>query len=212
MRATYAVVWSEGSEPTASGRLEVRARSVTFTGAGEGRAVERVVPLESLRAIRVGRAPGDRLDGRCTLVLEPLNGAVIRVASVAQPGIVSELAQRIAGLQLCGEETSQRLLVVVPLKDGAHDRARELIETGPPFDPENTALERHLVFLLEHEVLFLFETGPSPQSLLETLGTPDVWQGAGAWQEIASGPPQIAEDIYFWERKLQDSNGKVQLG
>jgi len=207
MRATYAVVWREGHEPAASGRLEIRPRSVAFTGADHGRAVERVVPLDTLRAIRVGRSPGDRLDGRCSLVLEPRVGSTIRVASVAQPGIVSELAQRIAGLQLGGEEMPRRLLVAVPLKEGALERARALIASGPPFDPEDTALERHRVFLLDDEALFVFETGPSAKKLEDALARPDLWRGASAWQELVAGPPRITEDVYSWERQEQQSNG-----
>src|SRR3954451_10573826 len=93
MRATYAVVWLEDNGPTASGRLEFRERGIALTGA----SVEREVTLEELRAIRVGRSPEDRLDGRSSLVLELREGGVIRVASVAQPGIVAALARRLAG-------------------------------------------------------------------------------------------------------------------
>ncbi len=201
MRATYAVVWREGHEPAASGRLEVRPRSVAFTGADHGRAVERVVPLESLCAIRVGRSPRDRLDGRCSLVLEPRVGATIRVASVAQPGIVSELAELLAGLYLGRHEAPCQLLVAVPLKEGALEEARELIADGPPFDPEETVLERHRVFLLEDEVVFLFESGPSAKKLEDALARPDLWRGAGAWQHLIAGPPRIAEAVYAWDRE-----------
>ena len=57
---------------------------------------ERVIPIESLKGIRVGRAPADRLAGRPSLVLEPRVGPTIRVGSVAQPGVIPELARRIA--------------------------------------------------------------------------------------------------------------------
>ena len=51
-----------------------------------------------------------------------------------------------------------RLVVVVPLADGAKDRARELLDKGPPFDPNATGLERHSVYLTDHEAVFIFET------------------------------------------------------
>jgi hypothetical protein len=210
MRATYAVVWREGCEPPASGRLEVRPRSVAFTGADHGRAVERVVPLESLRAIRIGRSGSDRLGGRCSLVLEPRIGATIRVASVAQPGIVSELAELLAGLQLGGEDAPRRLLVAVPLKEGALEVARELIANGPPFDPEETGLERHRVFLLDDEVLFEFESGLSAKKLEDALAHPGLWRGADAWQDLAAGPARIAEAAYAWDRKA-DANVVEEL-
>ena len=47
-----------------------------------------------------------------------------------------------------------RLVVVVPLKEGARARARELLEAGPPFELNDTAFDRHDVFLTEREVVF----------------------------------------------------------
>jgi hypothetical protein len=42
----------------------------------------------------------DRIDGRPSLVLTPLAGDdVVSIASVAQPGIVAEIAERLASLQ-----------------------------------------------------------------------------------------------------------------
>jgi hypothetical protein len=187
--------------------LEVRPRAIALTGASKGRTVERAIPLDSLRTIRVGRSQEDRLDGRCSLVLERRTGSVVRVASVAQPGIVSELAQRLAGLQLGGEGATQRALVVVPLKEGSLGRARELVEAGPPFDPEHTALARHHVFLLGNEALFLFEADPGDEKLEDLLRVPNLWRAASAWQELVAGPPQIAEDVFSWERQTPMSSG-----
>lgn len=200
MKTTYAVVWREGDEPLASGRLEVRSRSVVFDGARKGNPVEREIPIENLLTIRVGRSREDRLDGQPSLVLERRTGQAIRVSSVAQPGIVSELAQRLIGLQLGREGATQRALVVVPLREGSHQRARELVDAGPPFDPEPTGLARHHVFLLEHEALFLFETDAGTQALEDLLTEPGLWRSADAWHEIVAGPPQIAEDAFSWVR------------
>ena len=36
-----------------------------------------------------------------------------------------------------------RLVIVVPLRNGTKERARELLEEGPPFELEETQLERH---------------------------------------------------------------------
>jgi hypothetical protein len=130
MRATYAVVWCEGEEPVASGRLEIRPQSIAFSGGGGDGAVERELPLESLCAVRVGRSPQDRLEGRASLVLERRNGPLIRVAGVAQPGIVAELAQRLAGLEPVRQHTGCSL-VRLALKEGALARARELAASRP---------------------------------------------------------------------------------
>jgi len=205
MRATYAVVWREGDGPVASGCLEIRADSIVFSGGGDGGAVERDVPLDGLRAVRVGRLPEDRLDGRASLLLEPHEGPVIRVAGVAQPGIVVELAERIAALEVAPEYAGHRLVVVLPLKEGALSRARELIAAGPPFDPGQAGLERHRVFLLDHEAIFLFEPAHDDQKLQELLGRPDLWAAAETWRELAAGPPVLAEDAYEWERAVEPS-------
>ncbi len=196
VNTTYAVVWREGDDPVGSGRLEVRPRDVVLDGAVDGEAVLRTIPLAGLQSIRVGRAREDRLSDRPSLVLEPRVGPVIRVASVAQPGIVSELAKRLVGLRI-GSDAPQRALVVLPLKPGTRERACELVSSGPPFDPVEAGLARHSVYLVDDAALFLFEaTGGSLERLLVE---PGLWQAAGAWREIAAGPPQLAEDAYSWE-------------
>ena len=98
----------------------------------------------------------------------------------------------------------------MPLKEGARDRARELVDGGPPFDPELTGLARHHVFLLEHEALFLFETDAVTRSLEELLAEPGLWRAAGAWQELLAGPPQLAEDAFSWVRPAarRGANGR----
>jgi hypothetical protein len=207
MKTTYAVVWREGGEPLASGRLEVRPRSVVLEGGRNGQPVEREIAFENLLTIRVGRSREDRLDGQPSLVLERRTGQAIRVASVAQPGIVSELAQRLIGLQLGREGATQRALVVVPLKEGSRERARELVDRGPPFEPERTGLARHHVFLLENQALFLFETDAGTRALEELLTEPDLWRSAEAWHEIVAGPPQIAEDAFSWVRPVPGGEG-----
>ncbi len=205
MRTSYAVVWREGDEPTASGRLEVGTRSVVLDGAVKGDPVSREIRFDDLLTVRVGRSEADRLDGQPSLVLERRTGTPIRVASVAQPGIVAELAQRLVGLRLGAQAATQRVLVVVPLEPGAAKRARALLETGPPFDPERTRLERHQVFLLDDWVFFLFETHAGAEALEELLAEPELWQAASAWRELVGGPPRIAEDVFSWVRPRPDA-------
>ena len=43
------------------------------------------------------------------------------------------------------------LVVVLPLRPGARDRARDLLRHGPPFDPDEAGLERHQAFVSETE-------------------------------------------------------------
>lgn len=93
-----------------------------------------------------------------------------------------------------------RVAVVAPLKDGARERARTLVEQGPPVDLSATSLERHTVFLSDREVVFVFE-GPEAKKTVELLaGEPGVWRAATAWQECLAARPRIVEDVYSWAR------------
>jgi hypothetical protein len=91
-------------------------------------------------------------------------------------------------------------VVVASLKDGARERARELIAAGAPFEPEVTDLAAHQVYVTEREVVFVFE-GAEPRAAVERLaGDPDVWRAAAAWREILAGRPRLAEQAYDWSR------------
>jgi hypothetical protein len=92
-----------------------------------------------------------------------------------------------------------RILVVIPLKPGTHGRVRSLVRSGPPFDPEAVGLERHHVFLTEHEVVFVFE-GEAPAAFEALVGDTKIWNAAAQWAEVAAGPPRVADDVYDWIR------------
>ena len=93
-----------------------------------------------------------------------------------------------------------RLVVVVPLKDGARARARELLDAGPPFDLEGTALDRHDVFLTEREVVFFFEAPGEAARLELPADDPELWKAAAAWRGCLAGRPRKAEVAFSWER------------
>lgn len=93
-----------------------------------------------------------------------------------------------------------RVVVVAPLKEGARETARLLIEEGPPFDPGATSLVRHHVYLTDREVVFAFE-GPEARATVERLvGDPGVWKAATAWRDCLAGRPRIAEETFAWAR------------
>jgi hypothetical protein len=200
MRKTYGVVWQEGDLPLARGKLELLARSVRLDGVAGAQPIEREIPYDSLAGVRVGRSSEDRIDGRPSLVLEPRAGQSISIASVAQPGVVAELAERLAALQLNGSHAERRIAIVLPLKEGAKAAAQSLLAAGPPFDPERTRIERHEVFLTEHEVIFVFVSHLGMEALEPLLSDPEFWRGAAAWREHLAGSPRFAEDVYSWEK------------
>jgi hypothetical protein len=203
MTTSYGVVWREDSLPLATGKLELLTRTLRFEGIADGRATTREVAYDNLVAVRVGRAPSERLNGRPSLVVERRSGQPITIASVGQSGVVAELAERLASLQL-GSAARRRTAFVLPLVDGAYDRAVELLRGGPPFDPATTALDRHEVFVTPSEVVFVFESKLGLDALEPLLADPALWLSAAAWRDVLAGPPRIAEDAYSWERP---SNG-----
>ena len=93
-----------------------------------------------------------------------------------------------------------RLIFVVPLKEGAGARARELLDAGPPFDLEGTAFDRHDVFLTEREVVFVFEAPGEAATLELPADDPELWKAAAAWRECLSARPRKAEVAFSWER------------
>ena len=93
-----------------------------------------------------------------------------------------------------------RLVVVVPLKDGASEKARALLAKGPPFDLEATEFDRHEVYVSEREAVFLFES-PGPSATLKLPGEdPSLWKVAAAWQPLMAGKPRKALTAYSWRR------------
>jgi hypothetical protein len=98
MRTSYAVTWQQAGDANAtrSGRLELRPRGLVFEGSDRNGSATETVPYDELAGVRIGRSRADRLSGRPTLVLERRTGAPIRIAGIAHPGIVSELAERLA--------------------------------------------------------------------------------------------------------------------
>jgi hypothetical protein len=92
------------------------------------------------------------------------------------------------------------LVVVAPLREGAQERARELLAEGPPFDPEETVFDRHEVFLGEREVVFLFAGRAESGGLELSADDPAIWSAAEKWAECLDGRPRVARSAYVWER------------
>jgi hypothetical protein len=199
MKASYAVTWRNGSGRQATGRLELARNAIELDGTADGKPVHQVIPYRDLSSVSVGRASSDRIAGRQALVLGRASGAPIRVAGVAEAWIVSELAERLASLHVERRAGLSRLAVVVPIKDGAREHAKSLLQRGAPFDPEAAGLDRHTVLLGDREVVFLFEA-EAPDSIERLFGRSDLWEAAEAWKEVVAGPACVTEVVYEWER------------
>ncbi len=130
---------------------------------------------------------------------------------MSQANLLAQIASRLAELQL-GARVPRRLLVILPLKQGAQADVRALLDSGPPFDPEQIGgLDRHEVFLTPAEIVVLFEATSGMEGPLKALARPEVWQAAAAWAPYLDGPPRIAEDVFSWSRLAEPENGRYYL-
>ena len=92
-----------------------------------------------------------------------------------------------------------RAVVVLPLREGASERAAELLRGGPPFDPEQVGLERHQVYLTESEAVFVF-VADAREAAAKLIGEGRFWSAASAWSDLVAGPPRLADVSYSWIR------------
>jgi hypothetical protein len=96
-----------------------------------------------------------------------------------------------------------RLVVVVPLKDGARERAAKLLRGGPPFDLEETHFDRHHIFLTDREVVFVFEADEPGGTLRLSAEDPALWKAAMAWRECMAGGPRVGATAFTWVRTTE---------
>ena len=97
---SYGVVWKkDGREPVA-GKLELDADRLRLEGNDRDHLTVYVLAYRDLATVRINRDLADRLDGQPTLLLERSNGDKLRIASLAQAGIVSEIAERLATFEI----------------------------------------------------------------------------------------------------------------
>lgn len=102
------------------------------------------------------------------------------------------------------DEGSERVAVVVRLREAASDRARELIAEGPPFDPRRMGFERHRVFLSPEEVIFMFEGPDATRRLAEMVDDMVVSASFSAWAPLLEGTPRLAHETYSWDARASE--------
>jgi hypothetical protein len=94
----------------------------------------------------------------------------------------------------------QRLAVIARLKPDSEARATELIQEGPPFDPEEIGFERHSVFITGDDAVFVFEGGNLDQLLRNLVRDPVSAGALRRWEDVIAGMPRVAREAYSWER------------
>ena len=118
----------------------------------------------------------------------------------------------------------EQLAIVARLKPGAEPRAAELIANGPPFDPTESGLDGHTVFLSADEaieglldlqgqvgllsadeVVFIFE-GHEVEWIVDRLvDDPFHWlvgEALERWRPLLEDQPRIARPVYVWRPKV----------
>ena len=192
----YAVVWRNGEGPTSSGRLELGADDLVLHGSGQDGLR---IPFDQLSSVEIGRAPAERINGDKSLVLERQSCERVLVAALGGVGLLGELTDLLARLR--AERAARACVaVVVPIRRGTAEAARQLVEEGPPFDLERLGLERHHVFVSEREVVFFFE-GERASAAVDALSrSPRVLNAAVRWRGILAGRPRLAQEQFGWTR------------
>jgi hypothetical protein len=92
-----------------------------------------------------------------------------------------------------------RVVLILPLREGARQHAAELLRGGPPFDPEGVGLERHHAFVSDDDVVFVFEADDL-DAAERLIGGESFWDAGQAWSDLVAGPPRLAEEAYSWVR------------
>jgi hypothetical protein len=198
----YGVAWRAPDGREARGSLVLDGAELVLRGSGSEGSLERVhVPLTQVGGVRIGRSEEDRIRGERSVVIELRDGGTISIAPIGAAGAVFELADLVVelGAQAAGRDTAP-VVVVLPLRAGAAARARELVADGPPFDLDQADLDRHIVFVTESEVVFLFEGERARETLDRLLRRPRVLREAARWRDVLAGRPRLGEESYSWRR------------
>jgi hypothetical protein len=201
-QAEYGVAWRDRDGRIAVGSLVLEGAALVLRGSSGGAVLRERVPLERIAAVRIGRAEAERVRGERSVVLELRGGPTLQVAPLGAAGAVFELADLLAELsaQAAVAPAPTPVLLVLPLRPGAAERACELVAGGPPFDLEQAGLDRHQVFTTEREVVFLFEGEHAREAVERLVRDPQVLREAVRWRACLAGRPRLAEETYAWQR------------
>ena len=93
----------------------------------------------------------------------------------------------------------QRIAVIARLRPGSENEARNLIESGPPFSPDELGLTSHDVYLGDGNVVFVFIGPDVEREGARLLNDPVRSASFSAWGPLLEGAPSIAQPVYHWD-------------
>jgi hypothetical protein len=184
------VVFRERGGPSAAGALELWSSGLKLTGRAADRLLELRIELKEIADVQIGRRPADRLSGYPTVVLERAGMPAVQVAPVGA-GLLHEIADLLSALAVNPIDDGDELTVIVPLKPGCLDRAKELLDHGPPLDPAALGLTGHEVYLRQDEVVFVFRGPTIGARVRRAMRSPALWRAGIAWQGCIAGRPRL---------------------
>jgi len=94
-----------------------------------------------------------------------------------------------------------RIAVIARLEPGSEERARELLDAGPPFDLGATGIVEHAVYLGNDFIVFVFEGVDVEGRLAGLVNDPVLSASFGAWGPVLSDAPRLAREAYHWPQK-----------
>jgi hypothetical protein len=187
----YPVLFCKQGEPPKAGSLSVNTGAIVLIGGARESTQLRLQP-HLITGLRTSRSPAERLNGYPVLVIEQSQQDSPLLIAPLGAGLLSELAHLLYTLT-DEAANSDRVTVVLPLKTGRRDRARDLIRHGPPFPAETLIGIRHAVYLDQDSVLFVFDGPDAHSALRRLLSRPSLWRASLRWRDLSSAPPYIAE-------------------
>jgi hypothetical protein len=199
---TYPVVWALNGGDLVTGTVEVAGEDIRLAGQAQDgtRATCRIAAAELLHVSESG-AELDRLNGLATVVVEERGGRRLRIAPQAGAEHLSELATLLQDAAGLAGTALTRVVVRVPVDPDHIERARELVRRGPPYDLNAVpGLERHEVYVTDHDVLFVFEGADPGLAVERVMRDARVWGALEDWDDHVIGRPSVVEPDYTWSR------------
>src|SRR5690242_17453295 len=148
MEVAYGVRWRDRIGDV-EGRLTVGSDSLRLMPLKGTQVPLREVPFEAIGGLELTST--NRRDDRPILVFRLSAGGRIEVESVAGKWILGDLLRETLRAMLVQEPVLHRVLVSVTTKPDCRERVAELLREGPPFDPNETSITRHDVFVLDDQ-------------------------------------------------------------
>jgi hypothetical protein len=96
----------------------------------------------------------------------------------------------------------ERVAIIARLKEGAEQRAAELVAAGPPYDLAETGIVRHSIYISPSEAVFVFEGHEVEWIVDELIDAPfhyELQRALHQWREIVEGQPRVARERFRWQ-------------